>query len=126
MNEYTLYSTELTDNETSLGFKLVDVTNPRGHFAYNPDTVSAVVFQLGPRDRIIKINNPMTGKQEYKHQTHGRYDFQDDSQAEWLPVSSFAYPTPESAIEYTTKRQSPIMEELKKFDPVIVPVDPNN
>ena len=91
------YPTEITDNETTLGFQLRDIQNPDGHYAFSPSTVKAVVHELDQSNRIIKATDP-NGTMFYKHQIYGVWPFEPDAEPDWKPYGDTFDFTPEEAI----------------------------
>ena len=107
MSEYAPYSDTLSDQDTQCGFELIQVKNPHGQFAFSPEFVNAVVYRVNSTDRIIKFNNPVAGRPTYHHQRYGIWgDW--DKRADWKPVGSISYPTPEWAVRarLPTRRRS--------------------
>jgi hypothetical protein len=119
MADFHPYSDELTGREADLGFQLREVKNPHGEFAYSLPTVRAVVLPLGPSDRIIKLNNPTTGRPAYQHQRYGTWTM--TVRADWKPVQ-VAFPSPELAI----RSQSAGYDTPDPMFPPVSPVDPGD
>jgi len=62
-----LISDDLTTEDKAAGFALVEVENPEAMIdSLSPPAVMAVVYSIGPSDRIIKFNNPANGRSEYR------------------------------------------------------------
>src|SRR5438067_2360332 len=109
------YNDQLTSEEAELGYEVREVEHPRKEFAYNPPTVRAVVFTLGPSDRIIKMNHP-DGGTTYKHQRYGVFRASPGGREGWLPVGVLTPGNPAEAIR--------IARAGVDADPPIVPKVP--
>ncbi len=115
------YSTDLSEDEAKLGFKLVETANPRGEFAFEPKKVLAVVFDIDVSDRIIKMNNPITGKPTYHVQRFGTWGGEPMGKASWKPLNDMPYPTAQLAIKMV---QTEGQVSTKVPQPAVIPCDP--
>ena len=93
-----LYSDELSAEDTKAGFERKDVENPDGIFHSNPPFTKAVVRYFDPSNRIIKVNNPQTGRPEYLHQRYGVWADDMGAEPDWHPVGG-CWEDPARAVE---------------------------
>lgn len=84
MSPQSMYSTILAPGEKSAGFVEAYVSNPRKMIAGNSSIVRAVILDLGPGDRIVKLTEP-DGKIQYSHEKFGTCDIKHTEYA-WLPI----------------------------------------
>lgn len=68
------YLDELTEKERNLGFQLLEIETSEGTFRGSPAIIKAVIYLLGPADRIVKTYNEMSQRVEYHREVHGVYD----------------------------------------------------
>src|SRR5262249_41610234 len=115
------YADEITAKERSLGFEVVAVPNPQAGFAFEADKVMAVVLRLGLSDRIIKLNNPLTGLTEYQHQIYGTYT--GSGQPDWRPVQA-TFPSPDDAIQSWQAGRDNQNEDT--MNPRVIPSNPTD
>jgi hypothetical protein len=62
-----MFTTIINDDDQELGFSQEDIENPDKSYYLSSLTISAVVKNLSPVERIVKVNTPF-GYQEYLHQ----------------------------------------------------------
>lgn len=62
-----MFNTKLTEQDREIGFVIEQIDNPKAHYLGEPQTLSAVVLNISPVERIIKIKSPW-GKENYLHQ----------------------------------------------------------
>lgn len=90
MSAEEIYPMELFDVEKELGFQVVDVENPKGHYAFEPASVPAVVLIIDDNNRIIKMNDPISGHYDYCHQRFGvakaLFNFDKNTKPKWNPT----------------------------------------
>jgi hypothetical protein len=63
----SMFSTTITNDDMQLGFSQQDIENPDGSYYLSVPTVSAVVKEISPVERVIKVDTPF-GYHEYLHQ----------------------------------------------------------
>jgi len=116
-----MYPSEITTEELELGFAIKEIKSPDSHFAGQPASIKAVIYQHNESYRIIKILNPNDGI-EYKLQKYGQLpDSPEYVAPEWWPVGMLQDSDPEIAISkilrYIEFDYSPFGFEL------MIPVD---
>ena len=122
---FTSYTTELTPEESKLGFSVIEFKNPQSKFfAGMPETVLGVAKMIGQSDRIVKMKVPEGGF-SFKHQRFGYLSndrFRDN--LDWLPVGGpkSIYSSASHAVQMI---ESGIADESETDAPKIIPVDPN-
>jgi len=89
-----MYPTELTEEESGLGYQLALVGNPRRVFSGNSSLMPVVLYSVGPLSCIFKTRDS-DGNILYSHRQHG--DFGKSDRAEWNPVL-VPVPSPADAI----------------------------
>lgn len=89
-----MYSDELTEHESQLGFIRVYMRNPRADFFLQGSIAPAVVYRLNLCDLIIKVIDP-EGNPSYSHQMYGTYG--PSGKVDWKPVL-VPFPNAEMAI----------------------------
>ncbi len=94
-----LHPTDLTDSERDAGFVLTTIDNPLPRPGGHPRTVRAVVLELSPTCRVVKLRLA-EGRVGFQLQRYGRYPHAPDRPPEWLPDSNCAIPDPATAVEY--------------------------
>lgn len=62
-----MFSTSITNEDIELGFSQREIENPDGSYFLSASTISAVVKEISPVERIVKIDTPF-GYYEYLHQ----------------------------------------------------------
>jgi hypothetical protein len=94
MSEGPQYSDEITQAEQRLGFTRQTLASPNyGEDLFALPSVQAVVYDLGPSDRIIKVDAGV-----YKHEAYGVLGSQPPEKAAWLPVGTMYYTDPAEAV----------------------------
>lgn len=74
------YIKTVTQEEKQVGFKLTKIENPSSHYAFQPNTLDAVVLTLElDKERIIKIRQ-LSGRVGYSHQKF------DQRKQKWRPI----------------------------------------
>jgi hypothetical protein len=92
-----LFSTELTEADRELGFKLQEILNPDGHYVLEPVAISAVVLDLDLSHRIVKMKSP-AGETTYKVQRFGKLrGLPADTKPGWSPCSEGIHIDPVTA-----------------------------
>lgn len=81
-----LYTTEINDTEKDAGFTVAEIASPRGQYAFEADTIQAVVCPIDKSNRVVKMEWP-NGFVTYKHQRYGIWAYEEDSDdPDWKPV----------------------------------------
>lgn len=89
---------EITNLDKAAGFEEKTIKNPNGHYYLESPEIPSVICEIGPSDRIIKLNET-NGISYYKHQRYGLWPFQtDEEQAAWLPCSDEYWFRPEDSV----------------------------
>lgn len=83
--ELIMYPTNLTEREKKLGFRILQMSNPKSLYIGEPATVDAVVYELDQSNRIVKIEWT-DGSVRYSHQRLITMTRQHQSCSEWKPV----------------------------------------
>jgi len=74
--------TTISEAEKKAGFKIDEIDNPDGHYAFSPSKIPAVICPIGPSDRVIKMIDP--NKQVfYRGQRYGKALLPD---VKWRPL----------------------------------------
>ena len=93
-----MYPNDITAQELEAGFKQKEIRNPDSHFAGQPKTIIAVIYQHNRSYRIIKIFNP-NNEIEYKLQKYGQLpDSPEYMEPDWSLVGMLTDSDPEVAI----------------------------
>src|SRR5438105_3215465 len=89
-----IFATDLTDEETRLGFVRAFVPDPAAGYNRHGSIVAAVVYRIRDGEWLIKLSTA-----EYSHQIFGRYadTLGREAAPVWLPVSG-PYTSAELAI----------------------------
>ncbi|BBO80450.1 hypothetical protein DSCO28_10160 [Desulfosarcina ovata subsp. sediminis] len=89
---------EISEDDSTAGFEEKSIDNPNGHYCLESPQIPAVICEVGPSDRIIKLNE-INGIPYYKHQRYGLWPFQtDESKATWLQCGDEYWFRPDDAV----------------------------
>lgn len=89
---------EINDSDRAAGFAEKNIENPKGHYFLEQPEIPAVICEVGPSDRIIKLNET-NGISIYRHQRYGLWPFQkDENKATWLPCGDEYWFRPSDAV----------------------------
>jgi hypothetical protein len=78
-----LHPTDLTTNEVAAGFKLMRIENPNARIEGHPPTIMAVVYQVAPSYRLVKMKRPTDGKIHYTLRVFARVSDDPDAPPRW-------------------------------------------
>lgn len=90
------YSSEMTDEERELGFEMVEFQDRCQQVSTTQQLGTAVVYRLGERDRIAKLDIPFVGGNSYRRE---RLAQASSTSSQWIPVDSIVFPTAVQALD---------------------------
>jgi hypothetical protein len=73
VSQHPLYPDQLSPDDASLGFALVEVDAPDAPAGATMPSVTAIVRVLGPSERVIKVNDAPGGRAYYVRQVYGAH-----------------------------------------------------
>ena len=54
-----MFSTEITETEKRLGFKIGKIPNPLGSYVFQKKYIDAVLYELDERNVVVKFDQPL-------------------------------------------------------------------
>lgn len=96
MDVRDLFPPELTDQEKAAGYQVAEIENPLGHFQGHDRKIKAVIINLGPSERVVKVVGG-GGRIGYVYQIYGVYQDLNNDRPDWKPAG-YLVPDPEKAV----------------------------